>query len=281
MAYKTIVVHVNESHHGAERIQLASAIAVQHGAHLIGLATTPMPQFFYMAGIDAAASGALSTYLTFMKEGALTALAAFEGFAEQAGVATFEQRLVEDDTATALCLQGRYADLLVIGQSDPDEALAAQDSDMPDIVLTHASCPILIVPFAGRFDTVGQRVVVAWNGSVEAARAIAASLPMLGGASVVQAVVFNVDSDPLLHSEQPGADLAAFLARHDVKVDVTQQSVGEGLDIGDALLSFLSDFNADLLIMGGFGHSRLREMVLGGVTRTMLESMTVPVLMAH
>ncbi len=280
MSYKSIVVHVNESRHGAGRVKLAAAIAAQHAAHLIGVATTPLPQMFYMPGVDAGAGEALATYLDFMKEGARTSLAVAEGFAKQAGV-PFEARLVEEETATSLCLQARYSDLLVISQNDPGEKLSTQGSDVPQYVLTHCPSPVLFVPYAGKFDTVGTRVAVAWNGSIEASRAIAAALPMLKKAQAVQVVVFDTERTPLVHGEQPGADIALHLARHGVKVEVSQQTTDSGIDIGNALLSHLADTGADLLVMGGFGHSRFREVVLGGVTRTVLQSMTVPVLMAR
>jgi nucleotide-binding universal stress UspA family protein len=282
MSYKTIVVHVNESSHTAARVKLAAAIAAQHEAHLIGVATPSLPNLFYMPGFDAGAGEALASYLALVKEGALTALAAFEGFARQAGVPTCETRLVEDETGLSLCLQSRYCDLLVIGQNDPDQQISTQSQDVPEYVLTHSPSPILFVPFAGRFDSVGKRIVVAWNGSVEAARAVAAAMPFLKRAALAQVVVFNAGKgDPGAHGEEPGADIARHLVRHGVKVQVSQQTTDDGMDIGNALLSHLADFDADLLVMGGYGHSRLREFTLGGVTRTILKSMTVPVLMAH
>lgn len=281
MSYKTITVHVNESSHCAERVKVAAAIAVKHEAHLVGVATSALPSSFFLPGFDAGAGEALASCLAFSKEAAVTALAAFEGFANQIGAVSIERRLVEDETGMALCLQARYSDLLVIGQRDPDEELVLQSPDVQAFVLKHSPCAVLFIPYAGAVKTTGSRVVIAWNGTIAAARAIAAALPLLKRASIVQVAVFNADADPLVHGEQPGADIALFLARHDVNVEVTQQTTDDGMDVGNALLSHVADFNADLLVMGGFGHSRLRETVLGGVTRTILESMTVPVLMAH
>ncbi len=143
----------------------------------------------------------------------------------------------------------------------------------------NAVTPVLIVPYAGTFDTVRHRVVIAWNGSQEAARAVRASIPLLRQADLVQVVVFNPEVGLDAHGEDPGADIALFLARHDVKVDVSWQITES--DIGNAILSHVADVNADLLVMGGYGHARFREILLGGVTRTILRSMTVPVLMSH
>jgi nucleotide-binding universal stress UspA family protein len=282
MSYKTIVVHVNESRHGADRVRLAADIAAQHEAHLTGVAISSLSGLVYMTGLDGGAGEALASYLAFAKEGALTALTVFEGLAKQSGVVGIECRHVEDETGASLCLEGRYCDLLVVGQNDPKETLMSQYADVQNYVLTHSPAPVLFVPYAGRFNTLGNRIVVAWDGSIEATRAIAGAMPFLTRAKIVQIVVFNANQNPRRHGEQPGADIALHLARHGVNAEVCEQTTAdESRDIGNALLSHLTDFDADLLVMGGFGHSRFREVMLGGVTRTMLKSMTVPVLMAH
>ena len=280
MTYKTIAVHVNESHHTQARIVLAAELAKQYQAHLVGVAITAMPQF-YMSGLEGYGGEELSTLMNYIKEGALTSLSVFEEFARNAGVHEIEQRLIEADTGRALCLQSRYSDLLVVGQEDPRETLSAPMSEALQYVITHSPAPVLFVPYAGNFNSMPKRVVIAWNASIESARAVVAALPLLSAAQVVQVAVFNAEQDPFAHGAVPGADIALFLARHDVRVDVSNQSIPDGVGIGAALLSHLDDFGADLLVMGGFGHSRFREMVLGGVTRTMLKSMTAPVLMAH
>ena len=151
--------------------------------------------------------------------------------------------------------------------------------DFPEYVVINSGRPVLIVPYAGRFDTFGKRVLVAWDASISATRAVTAALPLLRRADAVEIVVFNADVQDDAHGEQPGADIALYLARHDVKVNVVRQN--SKIDIGNALLSMTNDLNSDLMVMGGYGHSRFREILLGGVTRTVLESMTVPVLMAH
>jgi nucleotide-binding universal stress UspA family protein len=104
---------------------------------------------------------------------------------------------------------------------------------------------------------------------------------LLKNAEVVQVVVFNRDDSSAVYEEHSGANIAPFLARHDVTAEVSRQSMPSDLDVGNALLSYASDFNADLIVMGGYGHTRLREVLLGGVTRTILATMTVPVLMSH
>ena len=281
MSYKTIAVHVNQSRHTAARVALAAALANRHEAHLVGVATTAMPQFFYMPGLDGYGAEELSTLMAFVKEGAKTSLTVFEEYARAASVREFEASLIEDETGHALCLQARYSDLLIVGQCDPEENLATASPSALQYVITHSPAPVLFVPYAGNTTGVAQRVVIAWNASIESARAVVAAMPLLTSAQAVQVIVFNGERDPLAHGPLPGADIALFLARHGVKVEVARHSTEEDAAVGAALLSHLNDYDADLLVMGGFGHSRLREMMLGGVTRSVLEAMTVPVLMAH
>ncbi len=122
--------------------------------------------------------------------------------------------------------------------------------------------------------------MVAWNASREAARAVRDAMPLLEQSQSVDLVTFRPKSSQGAHGELPGADIALHLTRHGINVDV-QQLGGTDIDVGNALLSHVADRGSDLLVMGGYGHSRLREFVLGGATRTILSSMTVPVLMAH
>jgi nucleotide-binding universal stress UspA family protein len=136
---------------------------------------------------------------------------------------------------------------------------------------------VLAVPYAYERKPVGRRILVAWNGSREAARAVGDAMPLLERAEHVQVAVFRPDAGP---GELPGADLAAHLARHGARANVTRHEASD-IDVGNLLLSTAFDAQADLIVMGAWGHSRLAELVLGGVTRTILESMTVPVLMSH
>ena len=122
--------------------------------------------------------------------------------------------------------------------------------------------------------------MIAWDAGREAARAVSDALPLLKRAKAVEVAVFNAERRRREHGEQPGADVSLFLSRHGVKVTVAQQS-GADFEVGAQVLSRAADTSADLIVMGAYGHSRVRELVLGGVTRTILESMTVPVLMSH
>jgi nucleotide-binding universal stress UspA family protein len=140
-----------------------------------------------------------------------------------------------------------------------------------------AGRPVLLVPYAGRYADAGKRVLIAWNASREAARAVADALPLLVRADAVDVVAFAPGGD---HGEVPGADLAHYLARHGVKANAAVDSAPE-VAIGERILTRAADTDADLIVMGAYGRSRLSELVLGGATRTLLAAMTVPVLMAH
>jgi nucleotide-binding universal stress UspA family protein len=164
----------------------------------------------------------------------------------------------------------------VVGQTNPAEMSDAIMDDFPEYMVLNSGRPTLIVPYAGEFSNIGQRPVVAWDGSRAAARAVTDALPFLKLAESVSIAMFN---SKLSAGEQVGAELVAFLGRHDIQAEVIAKKTK--LDIGNALLSLAADCDADMLVMGGYGHSRLREMIMGGVTRRILESMTLPVLMSH
>jgi nucleotide-binding universal stress UspA family protein len=138
--------------------------------------------------------------------------------------------------------------------------------------------PILILPYAGNITTSGKRILVAWNASREAARAISDALPLLKLAEKVNLIRIHPKHGE--HPAVPADQLTRYLARQAVKVEVMTEHVAD-IDVGNELLSRAADLGSDLIVMGGYGHSRLREWVMGGATRTILESMTVPVLMSH
>src|SRR5262249_21576660 len=126
----------------------------------------------------------------------------------------------------------------------------------------------------------GGRVLIGWDASREAARAVKDAMPLLAAAEAVKVLSIDAEQSPQRHGEMPGADIALYLARHAVKTQV-ERTVSAGIDIGNTLLSRTVDLEADLLVMGAYGHSRVRELMLGGATRTVLQSMTAPVLMSH
>ncbi|SDY56828.1 Nucleotide-binding universal stress protein, UspA family [Collimonas sp. OK242] len=278
MSYRTIAVHVDESRNVDKRIETAAQIAVAENAHLIGIAITGVSQFLQETVTVNRNDPAMAPLLDTLRRRAGTALEKFDKIARQVGVLSFENRLVDDDVGAGLGLQGAYSDLLVLGQSDPSDP-ATVNADIAPYVVINSGCPVLLVPYAGARAQPVRRVLIAWNGSMEARRAVHDAIPLLRQAEIVEVAVFNPSADPDAHGQLPGADISLYLARHDIKVEVKQEAIRS--DVGDALLSLAKNLNSDLLVMGCYGHSRFRETLLGGATRTVLKSMTIPVLMSH
>jgi nucleotide-binding universal stress UspA family protein len=153
-------------------------------------------------------------------------------------------------------------------------------SDLPESVALATGRGVLVVPFIGASAAIGRNVLLCWNASRESARAAMEALPLLQAAGAVTVLVVGAKASASGHGAEPGADAAIWLGRHGVKVTV-QRDVAADADVGNLILSRATDHGCDLVVMGIYGHSRLREVVLGGASRTVLASMTVPVLMAH
>lgn len=280
MSYKTILVHVDQSPAAAGRIEAACALARAQEAHLVGAAMTGLTMEFYRDSSLAFTGPILQSEVDSIKIASEQALDRFGAKARADGVA-YERRLSDDDAEAALVQQARYADLVVLSQHDQSTAGAGLGRQLPESVALYGGRPVLVLPYAGRFEHFDRHALVAWDGSRAAARAVTDALPLLRRSARVTLAVFNPERQYGVHGEQPGADIALFLTRHGVRIEVQQQATPPGLDVGNALLSLAADSGADLLVMGAYGHMRWRELVLGGVTHTILQSMTLPVLMSH
>jgi nucleotide-binding universal stress UspA family protein len=209
---------------------------------------------------------------------ARTSLAQFEQAAKRAGV-SYETLTASDSIGGAADRMTRLArrfDLAVIGQAEPDRT--AIEETIAEGVLFGAGRPVIVVPFIQKKGLDLDHVMVCWDGGQAAARAIGDAMPFLKKARQVEVVI--VGNDPGKKDEMPGADLGKHLARQGLKVDVKRLTAPD-LDVTNTLLSYAADSGATFMVMGGYGHSRLREFVLGGATRGMLSSMTVPTLMSH
>ncbi len=287
MSYKTVLVHIDDSAGAGARIDYAAAIARSQGGHLVGVALTGVSRFLYQNITNTDDDPNLALHLSFLRERAGRALAGFERRVHSREVASFEQRVVDDEAGGGVSLLARYADVVVIGQLNPAQPSTAVMSDFPAYVVLHAGRPVLIVPYAGATAAPPHRVLIAWNASKEASRAVSAALPLLKQAGEVHIVVLDPEQNAADHGPNPGAEIALYLQRHGVRGSVAlRQTLRQGGlrrpgAAGETLLSHAADLAADLLVMGAYGHSRFRETILGGVTRTVLESMTIPVLMAH
>jgi nucleotide-binding universal stress UspA family protein len=188
-----------------------------------------------------------------------------------------EWRVADGPVDEKIVGQSRYADLLIVGQSDP-QAPEATPPDLPQYVALASGRPLLVLPYVGIEKPPGSKVMLCWNGSRESARAATEALPFLKAAGLVTALV--VEPQASQEGDKSAAALETWLGRHGVKANV-RRDIGADSDVGNTILSRAADYDADLIVMGLYGHSRAREFVLGGASRTILSSMTVPVLMAH
>ena len=279
MSYKTILAHVDDSTNVNTRIELAAQLAMTEQAHLIGTALTGVSRFLYETVATDASDPNITPYLETLRQRAEQTLIPFETIAQRIGVPSIEKRLTDDEASIGLSLQARYSDLVVLGQYNPEGNAPSSYANLPEYVAMHSGCPVLIIPYVGVSSSVGERVLIAWNGSLEAKKAVRNAIPLLRRAKIVEVVVFNPESPADAHGDQPGGDIALYLARHNIKVDVMQEKTDS--DVGEALLSLAANLNSDLLVMGCYGHSRFREVLLGGATHTVLRSMTLPVMMSH
>ena len=276
MSYKTILVQIDPSKRCALRVDVAIRLAQQHDAHLVGLhVVAPFePPGYVLAEMGPAIVEA-------QKRSSAAEIARgeieFTKQAEMAGIRNAECRAAIDDPVDAMTLHARYADLVVIGQTDATDGSNVA-ADFPERVVLAAGRPVLILPSVGKFPSIGARILVAWNASSEATRAVTDAIPLLQRAEKVHVMAVNPRRGE--HGNVPGADIGLYLARHGVRVEVKTDH-GAEIDVGNELLSRAADLDADLIVMGCYGHSRLKEWVLGGVTRTILGSMTAPVLMSH
>jgi nucleotide-binding universal stress UspA family protein len=277
VAYQTVVVHADLSIHAPARIALAARLAAMHGAHLVGVAATGVSRFLYPDAAAPLAQAVAAPYAVNLDAHARQALDQFSTIARDQALASYEARLVADDPEGALISISRFADLVVLSQSDPAHQVAGAVRELPEYVTLNVACPVLLVPYAGMPPRLDGNVLAGWNGSVEATRALHYALPVLRRADTVLIIQFAPAGENTLAGH--ASDLLAWLGRNGVTATIHELHS----DIGDgtALLSFAEERQSDLIVMGAYGHTRLRELLLGGVTRTMLEQMTVPLLMAH
>jgi len=278
MAYKTILVHLDAAKGVESRLDIAFSLAQRFDAHLVGLhalSVTQIPswaiaeagEIFEKAQAKARAAAAQA------------GRKAWDAAVKRANCSKCEWRSSTADALDVVTLSARYADLVVIGQDD-GSGTSGITRDFEQHLLLGAGRPMLVVPYARDKRPVGNKVLIAWNASREATRAVTDALPLLQGAKQVQVAAFNAGRRGGMHGDVPGADIGLYLSRHGVKVTVSQFQADD-VDVGNQLLSRAADLDSDLIVMGAYGHSRMSELILGGVTRTLLESMTVPVLMSH
>jgi nucleotide-binding universal stress UspA family protein len=277
MGYKTVLVHCDAGRGTAARLKLAAGLADRFDSHVIGLHVRQAFQSPAFTDAGPAMGSLYRTYHAAVKGDEAMAAAAFRDAVGRKGYSS-EWRVADGYVEEAVVAQARYADLVVVGQAEPDAPPSATPPDLAEEVAMAGERPVLIVPHIGATKPPGKTVMLCWNDSREALRAATAALPLLKGAD--KTILLIVDPKTGVDGEEPGAAAAEWLARHGVKVTIQRDTAADS-DVGGVILSRAADHDVDLIVMGIYGHSRMRERVLGGASRTLLASMTVPVLAAH
>jgi len=276
MGLKDLVVHIDSGRAVDKRLEAAIGMAQAHDAHLTGLYVIPTTDFPAFMEVPSAFA-TIQKVREHRQREAETAESIFEAATKRAGMSA-EWRCVEGELIEKLGESGRYADLVILGQHNPDAHDANQG--LADRLVLDMGRPCLVIPYIGVRETLGRCVLVAWNARREAVRAVNDALPMLQRADRVVVLSVNPAVGEAGEGDIPSADICHHLARHGVKVEA-DTTIAKDIDVASLLLSHAADMGADLMVMGAYGHSRLREMVLGGVSREILQTMTVPVLMSH
>ena len=280
MSFKDILVHIDDSKACDQRIDLAIRLAKAHDAHLTGLSVAVehrVPAYVELQ----VPNEVLVRHAAESMGRARTTADAFVARVEDAGltVEVRTERCLEPELADVISLHARYSDMTVVGQSNPKDP-SPGGSELPENITLSCGRPTLIVPYIGLPQAIGERIMVAWDAGRESTRAVHDALPILKTAASVAVLAVNPKSGRDGHGERPGADIALHLARHGCRVEAQHIMSGD-VGVGDMILSRLADQSIDLLVMGAYGHARMRELILGGVTRYIVRHMTVPVLLSH
>jgi len=282
MAYNTNLIYVTDADELSRLLPVVRHVAQKgapKGTHVIGYHVMRSVQVY--PGISLPAEAGVFSNLA--KRYAENADACREKFLAETDRDDFiaEWRQTEaghrtsEDVATE---QARIADLIICSQ--PGVGAGFYPSIVAEQFILESGRPVLLVPASGDVASLGHRPLVAWNGSKEACRALFDAIPLLRGSELTTLLELASDSAKGSGIELPAAEMCRTLERHGVRCDVARVTV-DGAAFGEEVLSQIADRNCDLLVMGGYGHSRMRQFVLGGVTRYILRHMTVPVLLSH
>jgi nucleotide-binding universal stress UspA family protein len=274
---KDIVVNLSVAKNGSTVGNYAVSVAAALQAHLTGIA------FVYDPIVPISDGGYIPAEVIEVQRAdneaaAESAIKNFTAATDRAGISA-EPLTLNASLAGAADQYARIArrfDLAIVGQGQPE--VTSMDQIIAEVTLFGSGRPMIMVPYIQKAPFKIDNVMICWDGSRAAARAVADAIPIFGKSGRVEIV--SVTNEPGKQDEIEGADIGRHLARHGLKVDVHRISGGD-IDVADALLSHAADSSADFMVMGGYGHSRLREFVLGGATRLIFESMTVPVLLSH
>jgi nucleotide-binding universal stress UspA family protein len=278
MATRDILVVIDQPANVARRVAAATALAGKSQARLTGLYATGYP-LSTSYGDLAGWTQLVDAYLTAQRNAGAAAEAEFRQELARRNLSGDWIYREDDATMSATALAALH-DVVVLGQPDPDAALGNAVGLQPEQIVLGCGRPVLVVPYAGDFAEIGRRVLIAWNGSREATRALHDGMFLLEEAETVTVVEIDPPSPVPGVTRVTAAELAAALGRRGITA-TAETETSDDISVDDLLLSRAADRGADLMIMGGYGHSRLREFVLGGVSRGIFRHMTLPVLLSH
>jgi nucleotide-binding universal stress UspA family protein len=285
VSYKTILVHMADVRRASRLLDIAVPLARQMEAHLIGLSI--LPPYMVVPAMDMGGGAAITVdehrksyrdEMNQLRDAFLTATRGQPVDTERRA----EWRESDADFITApgaMLDHVRAVDLFICSQRDPDWRYSDMLED-PERMTMDCGRPVLVVPNAGKAAMPAKTVTIAWNGRRESARAVFDAMPLLKAAEDVNIIWVNPEDERKGAGDVPAAELCATLARHHVKCQASQAS-SLGGEVGSELLRQAEAFGSDLLVMGCYGHSRLREFILGGASRDILKNMRLPVLMSH
>ena len=280
MTYRSLLVLLDQDPLCAARSQAAMRLATVLDCHLVGVAPTGLIDLPASAHAAAALADFAARAWDTLRDQAERATDRFRDECRAAGVKSCEAVIDESDKAPSLVRHAHCSDLTLLTQADPASPEYRRVRDLVEQVLLYSARPTLILPCAGRFDSIGTHVMVAWDDSRESARAVSDALPLLRLAGHVLVVSWNEAHTIEDKTLRPRLEaLQRWLMWQGVSADVRVETTGIG--IAQAMLARAADLNTDLIVMGAYGHARWAERVLGGATRGLLASMTVPVLMSH
>lgn len=277
--YRRISVHLDHGFDCKRRTELALSQAKRHHAELVGIyASAAPPQYYYGESV------LMSRTLNVMKElQAQNRGAVQNAFLEAAALADVPAvvRAGESSPSASVARYARTSDLVIVSQFNRDDVEAAHETEFVEQMLLTAGRPVMVLPSSGHFPVVGERVLLCWDGSREAARALTDAAPALRQATHL--VVLTMDEGGASDKGEtiPFEDLASYCIAHGMPTPDHVHRDIKGVGVGSTILNAAADHSADLIVMGAYGHSKFREWAMGGATASILKSMTVPIMFSH
>lgn len=277
--YRRISVHLDHGFDCPRRTRVALALAKRHQAELVGIyASSAPPQYYY--GESVLLSRTLSVIRDLQTQNRSAVQNAFLEAAAALDVPA-TVRAADGTPSACVALIGRTSDLVVVSQENRDDVEAAHEVEFVEQTLLSAGRPVLVVPSSGEFPVIGERVLYCWDGSREAARALADAAPLLRTASHLVVLTMDEGAASRKEASVPFEDLSTYcIAQGMPAPDHVRRDI-KGVGVGSTILNAAADHSADLIVMGAYGHSKLREWAMGGATASILQSMTVPIMFSH